>query len=57
MQNSKSYEEFDKFDHSNIKKIWSSKDIIKNLEREAKNWEKIFVAHIFKRKGCYPEYT
>lgn len=37
MQNSKSYEEFDKFDHSNIKKIWSSKDI-KNLEREAKNW-------------------
>ena len=36
---------FGKFDH-NIKKISSPKDTIKYMKKEAKNWQKIFVAYI-----------
>lgn len=40
-----------------LRKISPSKDMVKSMEREAKNWEKIFAACITKKKHCYPEYT
>lgn len=41
-----------KLDFVNIKNFYISKDMIKKIKNQARNWEKILVNHISALKNC-----